>query len=137
VNEELSEKDTLADNNTEEAITKTIKLDTENNVKDKFIEDNKVTENKTFKRRTIKCYTYVNSNIKLNSSKNIKSEVEKLEKFLNKYYKESLAVNGIFEESDKEALKRFQEKNNLEVDGILGPKTLKILNAIYCVKNEK
>jgi peptidoglycan hydrolase-like protein with peptidoglycan-binding domain len=136
VTEKLSEKDALVDD-TEEVVTKTIKLDTENNGENKLIDKSKVTENKTFKRRTIKCYTYINSNIKLNSSKNIKSEVEKLEEFLNKYYKESLTVNGIFEESDKEALKRFQEKNNLEVDGILGPKTLKILNAIYCVKNEK
>ncbi len=91
----------------------------------------------SFKRRTIKCYTHINSIIKINSNRNIESEVVKLENFFNDYYGEKLNIDGYFGKEDMDAVKRFQKNKNLDIDGIVGPKTLEIINAVYCVKNEK
>jgi murein L,D-transpeptidase YcbB/YkuD len=99
--------------------------------------EEEVIEKKKFEKRTIKCFTHINSTMKVGSIKNIKSEVEKLEIFLNKYYNANLEVDGIFDEDDKEAVVGFQNIKSLESDGIVGPKTLRIINAVYCVKNEK
>ena len=88
------------------------------------------------KKKTIKCLTYLNSNIRLNSKNNFPSEVRKLEEFLNKYYNANLEVNGIYESQDAEALKEFQKEQNLDQDGILGPHTREVLNAYYCIQNQ-
>ncbi len=87
-------------------------------------------------KKTIKCLTYLNSYIKLNSKNNFPSEVRKLEEFLNKYYNANLEVNGVYESQDAEALKKFQKEQNLDQDGVLGPKTLEVLNAYYCIQNQ-
>jgi len=87
--------------------------------------------------RTIKCFTYLNSYIKKDSNKNIQSEVLRLEQFFNKFYGKKLIENGDYDYEDSKSVEEFQEKNNLEVDGEVGPKTQMAINAIYCVKTEK
>jgi peptidoglycan hydrolase-like protein with peptidoglycan-binding domain len=48
---------------------------------------------------------------------NNKSDVEKLERFLNEYENEKLPINGVYELRDVEAVKRWQEKyKNLILD---------------------
>ncbi|HIP34060.1 MAG TPA: peptidoglycan-binding protein [Bacteroidia bacterium] len=74
--------------------------------------------------------------MEINSSKNINSEVKKLEIFFNSYFKKNLVVDGYFGLEEKEAVIEFQENKNLDNDGIVGPKTLEVINAVYCVKNE-
>ena len=86
------------------------------------------------KRKIIKCMTYLNSYIRF-GKKNIYTEVEKLETFLNKYYNTNLEVNGVYEQKDKIALMRFQETEKLEADGILGKTTLDKINTIKCLRN--
>lgn len=93
-------------------------------------------ETKNFEKRTITCMSYINSNIRLGSTKNIKSEVEKLENFLKEYYSEELNVDGFYDQDDMNAVIRFQEEKKLVPDGVVGPKTLRVMNAVYCVKNE-
>ena len=102
-------------------------------------EINGITEEKSIKitERKIKCYTYLNSYIKLNSNKNIPSEVKKLEKFFNSYYDKKLDEDGIYDIADFEAVKELQAENNLKVDGQIGPETQKVINVIYCIKTEK
>ena len=83
---------------------------------------------------------YLLEYIKLGADNN-PYEVEKLEKFLNDYEGESLVVNGIYEKSDFEAVKRFQSKYGSEVLspwGLKGPTgyvyytTKKKVNELYC-----
>lgn len=38
-------------------------------------------------------------------------------------------VNGVFDESTENAVKKFQQDNNLTVDGIVGPQTGRQLGA--------
>ena len=93
-------------------------------------------EIKNFEKRTITCLTHINSTMEINSSKNINSEVKKLEIFFNSYFKKNLVVDGYFGLEEKEAVIEFQENKNLDNDGVVGPKTLEVINAVYCVKNE-
>lgn len=51
------------------------------------------------------------------------SEVEKLQRCLNKTIKTFLNVDGSFGPATEKAVKKFQKKYKLEVDGICGPKT--------------
>lgn len=68
-------------------------------------------------------------------------EVKKLEKFLNQYQNEVLSVNGIYEQADYDAAKRFQSKYMREVitpwggkaaTGIVSVYTRAKINALYC-----
>jgi hypothetical protein len=68
-------------------------------------------------------------------------EVEKLERFLNTYEGESLAVNGVYEAVDFAAVERFQEKYRNDILGPWGHEaptgyvyltTKKKVNEIYC-----
>ena len=90
-----------------------------------------------FNKRKIKCLTHINSIIKLNSNKNINSEVKKLENFFNNYFDKELVVDGYFGLEERDSVIEFQKNKNLDVDGVVGPKTLEVINAVYCVKNEK
>ncbi len=51
------------------------------------------------------------------------AEVKKLQKDLNYVMKANLKVDGEFGKNTKKALKKFQEKYNLTVDSIYGPKS--------------
>ena len=51
------------------------------------------------------------------------NEVMKLQKCMNKLMKSGIAVDGIFGMNTEKAVKSFQKKYKLEVDGIVGPKT--------------
>ncbi|MCK5591217.1 MAG: lamin tail domain-containing protein, partial [Candidatus Pacebacteria bacterium] len=68
-------------------------------------------------------------------------EVEKLENFLNEFEGESLVVNGIYEQVDYEAVKRFQMKYREDIldpwthdesTGYVYITTKKKINEIYC-----
>lgn len=52
-----------------------------------------------------------------------KSQVKKLQKCLNKIIKAKLTVDGDFGNKTYKAVKKFQKKYKLQVDGIVGPKT--------------
>jgi murein L,D-transpeptidase YcbB/YkuD len=85
------------------------------------------------------CDSYINNNklIKLNSATNDINNVLKLEKFLNDYYHSAIAENGIYEIEDMELIKRFQSENQLQVDGVVGLGTIRIINAVQCLKSEE
>lgn len=58
------------------------------------------------------------------------NDVKELQRLLNKHLRGSdwdLQVDGDFGELTERSVRRFQAKNNLEVDGIAGPATLKKL----------
>lgn len=57
------------------------------------------------------------------------NEVLELQKFLNKYGAD-LIPDGNFGKKTKSALIKFQESHNLEADGISGPKTRGVMNAM-------
>jgi len=46
-------------------------------------------------------------------------------------------VDGYFGLEERDSVIEFQKNKNLDVDGVVGPKTLEVINAVYCVKNEK
>lgn len=50
-------------------------------------------------------------------------QVKSLQKCMNKLIKANLAVDGSFGNATEKAVKKFQKKYKLEVDGICGPKT--------------
>ena len=57
------------------------------------------------------------------------NDVERLQEFLNALgYR--VHVDGIFGKETEEALKRFQRDYGLPADGILGPKTVRLINRI-------
>ena len=83
---------------------------------------------------------YLLEYIKLGSVNN-PVEVEKLERFLNEFEGENLAVDGIYDQTDYEAVKRFQVKyredildpwNHDEATGYVYITTKKKINEIYC-----
>lgn len=53
----------------------------------------------------------------------INNEVKKLQKNLNKVMKSNLLVDGKFGTGTRSVLKQFQDKYNLSVDGVYGPKS--------------
>ena len=83
---------------------------------------------------------YLLEYIKLGADNN-SIEVEKLERFLNEFENEDLAVNGVYEQVDFDAVSRFQEKY---LDQVLSPwshdsstgyvyiTTKKRINELYC-----
>ncbi|MCK5096061.1 MAG: PKD domain-containing protein [Candidatus Pacebacteria bacterium] len=83
---------------------------------------------------------YLLEYIKLGANNN-PVEVEKLEKFLNEFENENSSVNGIYEQADYEAVKRFQIKyredildpwNHDEATGYVYITTKKKVNELYC-----
>jgi N-acetylmuramoyl-L-alanine amidase len=58
------------------------------------------------------------------------SEVTKLQECLNTLMNAGLSVDGIFGSATESAVKKFQKKYALEVDGIVGPKTIEKLNKL-------
>ena len=58
---------------------------------------------------TIQCPSYLNTYIRYGYN-NDSQDVLKLEKFLNTYEEENLEENGIFDQEDENAVKRFQIK---------------------------
>lgn len=90
------------------------------------------------------CEPYLTKNIILNSLLNDSEEVKKLEQFLNTSEGENLVVNGIYEQTDFEAVKRFQEKYSKDIiapwtgaapTGVVGPYTRGKINVMTCAKN--
>ena len=59
------------------------------------------------------------------------SEVKTLQTMLNKVDNAKLTVDGIFGNGTKTAVRNYQKKKNLSVDGICGPKTWAVLSAEY------
>lgn len=57
--------------------------------------------------------------------------VRQLQSALNKVFGTSLAVNGQFNVMTYQAVRAFQAKYNLGVDGIVGPKTLAALRLVF------
>jgi len=55
-------------------------------------------------------------------------EIKEVQSLLNRLGYGKLAVDGIFGHRSSEALKKFQNANNLEADGILGAKTYAAVN---------
>ncbi|HEY1037554.1 MAG TPA: Ig-like domain-containing protein [Candidatus Paceibacterota bacterium] len=90
------------------------------------------------------CSPYINTFIKLGAANNA-DDVRRLETFLNTYEGESLVVNGIYEQADFEAVKRFQQKNSgvLSFWNISAPtgyvyiSTQKAINRKYCERTKK
>ena len=83
---------------------------------------------------------YLLEYIKLGADNN-PVEVEKLERFLNEFEGENLAVNGIYEQIDFDAVSRFQEKYLADVlspwshnkaTGYVYITTKKKINELYC-----
>ena len=83
---------------------------------------------------------YLLEYIKLGANNN-PVEVEKLEKFLNEFEGEDLPINGIYEQADYEAVKRFQIKYredildpwaHNEATGYVYLTTKKKINELYC-----
>jgi hypothetical protein len=83
---------------------------------------------------------YLLEYIKLGADNN-PIEVKKLEWFLNEFEGESLAVNGIYEQVDFDAVSRFQEKymediltpwNHNKATGYVYITTKKKINELYC-----
>jgi cysteine-rich repeat protein len=86
---------------------------------------------------------YLSTYIKLGES-NDPVEVKKLETFLNEFEEENLAVNGIYEQVDFDAVFRFQNKysekilspwNYQEPTGYVYITTKKKINELYCEKD--
>ncbi|MDJ0626338.1 MAG: DUF3370 family protein, partial [Candidatus Caenarcaniphilales bacterium] len=66
------------------------------------------------------------------------SNVETLQKLLNKFIANKIAVDGRFGRITENAVKRFQQKNSLYVDGIVGKNTWNSLLTKYSVaKNSR
>ncbi|MBW4597035.1 MAG: peptidoglycan-binding protein [Brasilonema angustatum HA4187-MV1] len=54
----------------------------------------------------------------------VDASVSQLQRDLSaKGYLDATAVNGIFDEATEEAVKKFQQDNDLTVDGVVGPQT--------------
>lgn len=88
----------------------------------------------------IKQETTTNSKVTVNL--NLKrgdtgSEVKQLQKYLNKLIDASLEVDGKFGSLTEKAVKDFQTKYKLEVDGKVGPKTSAKLEKLMNKKNSK
>jgi cysteine-rich repeat protein len=85
---------------------------------------------------------FLSAYIKLGADNN-PVEVKKMEGFLNEFEGENLAVNGIYEQTDFDAVSRFQNKysekvlspwNYQESTGYVYITTKKKINEIYCEK---
>lgn len=63
------------------------------------------------------------------------TNVKNLQKFLNWYNNYGLVVDGIFGDNTLKAVKDFQKKEGLEVDGIVGVKTCNKMQSIKKNKN--
>ncbi len=59
-----------------------------------------------------------------------KAEIRWLQKAMNKILRIRLVVDGIYGEKTKEAVRRFQRKYRLQVDGIAGPITRKKIEEV-------
>lgn len=89
-----------------------------------------------------KCETLIVTPIKLGSNNDV-GDVKDLEDFLNAFEGESLEVNGVYDQADFDAVKRFQTKYASEILtpwGIKNPTwyvfktTTEKINEIYCSK---
>jgi hypothetical protein len=98
-------------------------------------------EQQTEEKKT--CEPYLSEQIRT-SGTNTKSEVIKLEKFLNEYEGEKLIAGGEYDGTDQAAVKRFQEKYKDDVltpHGLTAPtgevmtSTIAKINEIYCAKH--
>ncbi len=90
------------------------------------------------------CSPYMTGYIKLGSSQNDQSEVNKLISFLNEKQGENLLLDGSYDRNDFEAVKRFQLRYSDSVLSIWGIKkptgyvyktTLLKINSFYCNQN--
>lgn len=100
-----------------------------------------VRETQTVTRESIiECDAYLQTFIRrgFNNSSN---DVNRLEQYLNTYEDEELLVNGVFEASDEEAVRRFQEKYREQVltpwgltepTGYVFRTTRDHINRLYC-----
>ncbi len=96
-------------------------------------------------KQKLTCSPYLKKSIVLGRRNDI-NEVAKLEKFLNDFEGESLVVDGYYQREDYMAVKRFQEKysegdqfgKKIEnIDGVVGPETLRKINLLYCIEKGK
>ncbi len=86
------------------------------------------------------CEARLNKHIKRGAA-NDAGEVRKLEQFLNNFQGEKLAVDGVYDDVDELAVKRFQEKYRAEVltpwdlaepTGFVYKTTRQQINKLYC-----
>ncbi len=90
------------------------------------------------------CMPYLTSFVRFGYSNN-SDDVKKLQVFLNTYERENLEVNGIYDQDDIDAVRRFQEKHSdtLSFWNITTPTgyvyitTQKAINKIYCEQTKK
>ena len=90
------------------------------------------------------CAPYLTKTIAFNDPTNDPVEVKKLIKFLNEKQGESLSLDGVYDQDDLEAVKRFQAKYSSEVLDIWGLQnptgyvyltTRNKINSFYCNTN--
>ncbi len=90
------------------------------------------------------CSPYLTSFIRF-GDRNNSDDVKKLQVFLNTYERENLEVDGIYDQDDVDAVKRFQTKHSeiLSFWNITAPTgyvyitTQKTINKIYCEQTKK
>ncbi len=58
-------------------------------------------------------------------------DVKMLQLFLNKKYYAAGVMDGVFGPKTLDSVKRFQKDNKLKADGIVGPKTNKVINSLW------
>ena len=99
-------------------------LDNVKNVASVAVTEKRETDTKTnviasvTREKVVQCDAYLDSYLR-KGYQNSSSDMRKLEEFLNQYENENLAVNGVFESSDENAVERFQEKYHQHTDQLL------------------
>ena len=97
-------------------------------------------------KKKFTCSPYLSGIIRLGRNNNT-NEVAKLEKFLNEFEGENVAVNGVYSSTDRKAVIRMQNKYSKDgkalgyktkaFDGVVGPKTRLKINELYCIAKGK
>ena len=97
-------------------------------------------------KKKFTCSPYLSGIISL-GKRNSTNEVAKLEKFLNEFEGENVAVNGVYSSTDRKAVIRMQDKYSKDgkalgyktksSDGVVGPKTRLKINELYCLAKSK
>ena len=97
-------------------------------------------------KKTFSCSPYLSGIIRL-GGKNNTNEVALLEKFLNEFEDENVAINGVYSSDDRNAVIRMQNKysegrtalgyGTKASDGVVGPKTRLKINELYCLAKSK
>jgi peptidoglycan hydrolase-like protein with peptidoglycan-binding domain len=78
----------------------------------------------------------ISSNFPMVQNGDSGESVEYLQNLLNSYDQASLEADGEFGESTEVAVKAFQEKNDINSDGIVGAETWEVLQALAGSEDE-